>query len=283
MAVDRFSAGSLREVLQIASQIKRLWNPSCDENQELWFRGHSKRSHTLAPGLYRKYIVELAYDEYTNLKVFRNLATSKVERAETSWDWYILAQHYGLPTRLLDWSEALLPAVFFALEPHVMPFTRKQHDSFVAAAKEAAVYDDDSPTVWVLEPACLNAWAGHGFEIFSLDDELEELEPYQWTNIHDAAAGSAEKPLAVHPRWANPRILAQQGKFTVHGTQPTPLEELADLHSDIRLAQIVLDRGSAAHIWDELETAGVWRLGLFPELDSVSSHIKWHYQGVRRS
>jgi hypothetical protein len=57
------------------------------------------------------------------------------ERPQNSWEWYFLMQHSGAPTRLLDWTEGALIALYFAV--------RNKLDATDAA-------------VWVLDPWSLN-------------------------------------------------------------------------------------------------------------------------------
>jgi len=55
------------------------------------------------------------------LSKFKSLATPYVESlpngVESYWSWLFQMQHYGVPTRLLDWSRDALVALYFATNP----------------------------------------------------------------------------------------------------------------------------------------------------------------------
>ena len=110
----------------------RSESASWPEVHPRWFRGEPDVPTRLVPRLYR---VEAYPDENQLLQNFRAMAPSFASRTPMRKDtdqWLCLAQHVGLPTRLLDWTESALFAAHCAL-------------------KEA------HPVVWMLDPIQLNA------------------------------------------------------------------------------------------------------------------------------
>ena len=88
------------------------WGP----NARPWFRGESGDGAALRPKIaeYPK-----TYENYF-LQTFRRQAgglSSTPDRKNTDM-WLFWAQHYGIPTRLLDWTEGALAALYFAINRH---------------------------------------------------------------------------------------------------------------------------------------------------------------------
>jgi len=171
-----------------------------------------------------------------------------------SFDWLFLMQHYGVPTRLLDWSESPLVALYFAVD------SSSEH------------FDSDA-ALWVLFPTRLNKNANiHNKEeedyIPSFEDP--ELQSYSINSL-EANTRLQLQPVATIATRNNPRIQAQLGVFTIHHNQTTPIEEVGD---GSHVVKITIPSASKAHIKKQLALLGYTKFQLFPELSSIGDIIK---------
>lgn len=167
------------------------------------------------------------------------------------WDRYFVMQHYGLPTRLLDWSEGALVALHFAL----------RH-----------VEDGVDPAVWVLNPWETNRCLADLGDIIcvSADKRMKRYLPAPWE-----ADNLPEKPAALQAQLNSKRITAQRGVFTIHGSSRKGLEEFQKLGDS--LVKVEINYMEAAIMFDHLVMAGITDSVLFPDLEGLCRELKRYW------
>ena len=244
-----------REVKNIQELIAALESDQGCYDGVTWFRGHGNKSWTLLPGYAR--LLQRASpppSESTLLKRFKQSAAMLLERdPKDSFDWLFLMQHYGLPTRLLDWSESPLVALYFAVENDVS-------------------HNGEDAAVWSLRPSELNKNANinadEEFFIPSFDDDV--LSSYSIERLSQERRVKLS-PIATIATRNNPRIQAQMGVFTIHHLDVRPIESIGN---SAHVFKYIIPANCKSTILKQLRLLGISKFSMFPELSSIGDNIR---------
>ncbi|MBY8877380.1 FRG domain-containing protein [Streptomyces sp. PLK6-54] len=235
------------------------WNITGEKS--LWFRGHSDFTWGLTPGLHRW--PKGAYHERELVRDFAIHSPRFLDHAPASGLGRLaVMQHYGMPTRLLDWTESYLVALWFAVEG-------PGHGGDAA--------------LWAMRPAYLNRETLGEHSIPPEGDSRlrDHVLPDPETRIRTVRAS---RPAAFRPVRTSARIVAQRGTFTVHGADQRPLDViLEELHGTatkgMQAAKLRIPADSRHEILTELRFAGITDSTVFPELSGISREIFRRYVG----
>jgi FRG domain-containing protein len=180
---------------------------------------------------------------------FRRLGEIKLVRPPR-WDeefrWVQIAQHYGLPTRLLDWTESPTVALYFASQNTKV---------------DGGIY--------VMNPVDLNRASFPSLpRILDQHQDAKILERYLRLT-GSARATKQLKTVAINPVWNSERLMAQKGVFTLHGTDFN-----LDRDQAPSLVFIPVLREFKLQMQRDLERIGIDEMSMFPELEHTCRFLR---------
>ena len=246
MASFTYSDESARPVTGIDDLLERARRVTKDGR--VYFRGQADIGWGLTPSICREYwyagrqVRFTKGDEIRLFQRFRRRAYIHFQRVQTPWETLFLARHYGLPVRLIDWSENPLVALFNASD-----FVREE------GLPDGAIW----------------AMTGRGSGLHAVNVFGDE-DPF-----------SVEGVKIVQPMAVSQRLVAQGGIFTIHDPWKTPdlvdhggkelPDEFLDIERIIRWRVRKEDRG---RFLDDLDRMGVNQLNLYPDLENLATGLQ---------
>lgn len=225
------------------------------------FRGMSDAGVDLRTSLQRLG-GEYARHEASLLRNFRKYAHRSSVPRESVWNWLALAQHHGLPTRLMDWTFSPYVALHFATA------------NLDAYHVDGVVWCLDYVKAHAQLPAILrDLTQGENADVFSADmldlaaDTLAKL---------DALGRDRSFLLFLEPPSLDDRIVNQSALFALMSSPAARMDQWLEEHPDLAY-RLIIPAQLKWEVRDKLDQANITERVLFPGLDGLSRWLTRYY------
>jgi hypothetical protein len=252
----------------------RNWNELNDTLfQDTWYRPHGRFR---GPFVFRG-MSDAAWDLQTSLmrlagqferlegsllRNFRKYGHSKTVSGDSFWHWLVVAQHHGLPTRLLDWTYSPHIATHFATED-----TDQFHrDGVIWAVDMTAVHErlpEHLQDVLRTEQAFV-------FTTAMLDTYATSLSGF------DDRFGSGGA-LFLEPPALDDRIVNQAAFLSVMSPSSARMDEWLEESGPELCRKIIIPASVKLEIRDKLDMMNITERMIYPGLDGLSKWLKRYY------
>ena len=275
------------EVNSLENYLHEIFHLSRGNNFPIFFRGQACDRWSVKPSIMRSGLKEDAEN-----KAFSELMTETPDEFYNDkymFDKLVRAQHYGLPTRILDVTLNPLVALYFACHDENYYQTNGAVFAFEVTDNHRLKYPD-SDTISLItyltrlsdrDRSIIVSTYNNGNHQLHSFVELEPIlrlihfvkteKPYFKNNIDPI---DLFRYYFVYPNKNNKRVIAQSGAFMVTGL----LDSLPPNCSDgIEVSKIVISAGAKENLLTELNQLNINSRTLFPEIEYAAKYIrqKW--------
>lgn len=241
---------------------------------DFWFRGVSNKEYKLLP----KFLRGNYYTHYDLgiLQKFKKEAGGYINSicGDNDLNWLQYAQHYGVPTRLLDFSASPLVALFFCCSSDL----------------------DTNGALWVLNKfifdriVLISFMSNECIEMLSNNILIERIMNKFYKHDVIPEVNTPKYPVSFIPSYIDRRMETQLSRFLIWDTDDRALDEIIKDENIMKLegnvlqnerkeflAKLIIPSNRKVEILNQLDLIGINEKTIFPGLDGIGKYIDNHY------
>lgn len=228
------------------------------------FRGLSDKSYDMQTSLNRvcKDNLEL---EQSLLRNFKKYASKELGDFKSFWEVVSIAQHHGLPTRLLDWTFSPYVALHFATES----FSKYDSDGAVWCVNFVEVHKY-LPAEFIEKLDKNNAYGFTTDMLFEVAENFESLKDYE-KSVDGRPFVTFFEPPSI-----DSRIVNQYALFSVMSSSDMTFCNWLNTHPEL-YKKIVIPKKLKLEIRDRLDQINMTERIIYPGLDGLCKWLTRHY------
>ena len=226
------------------------------------YRGMADKDWGLAPSLNRVCAHDLTLEKQM-LRSFKKYGYADLQSVTSFWQLLAMAQQYGLPTRLLDWTYSPLVAAHFATEDQ----ESYDRDGVIFCAR----IDEITRQLPDHLKEMLRAERGNIFTMEMMDRVGDGFDALTRISSHPFA-------LFFEPASAVNRIANQYALFSVCSDSSLSIDQIAE--ADKCFSKIVIPACVKLEIRDKLDYINISERMIYPGLDGICKWITRRYAAL---
>lgn len=261
--------------MKLLNDVATLIDDANQKSYSVWFRGQGSASWPLLSSLHRS--INKTVDEAKAISsklinqdltpmfhamqktLYLKFKMRSVDFTPAHWrkDWELLftMQHFGIPTRLLDWTKSFACALHFAVKDWK---------------------DNDDAAIFILYPELLNLHSTKNLSLLMLEGNIDKPSSLNIANYHPNALNKKgdSETIAIEPPLINSRMIAQNAVFTLCGSDFTSLE---NKYKDC-IIKLTLNKNIRDEVNKFISTLGLNDFSYFPDLEGLKKFMNHEIQ-----